>query len=233
MNARDDAEVLRFHLPSDPPGRRIRAAAIRAGRDADHQRRAARSARRHRARSTIRGSPSKFSEVLAAVRAGCGACPLDPGDRGQHPRSHAANGGVPYVVTVHDAWWLCAAAVHGPRRRTLLLPERGSTSISAAPAFPRRHSCPNGCICCSTRLRGAALVLSPSRSHAALYAANGIDPDRLRVQPNGIRLPSEPRPLRLRASAGAVRLCRGRPGDQRVSSWFVAAFEGLPRPIGN
>ncbi len=80
-----------------------------------------------------------------------------------------------------------------------------------------------------TRLRDAALVLSPSRSHAALYAANGIDPDRLRVQPNGIRMPSEPRPLRPRGE----RLVRfGYVGGTPAIKGFELvrrAFEELPQ----
>ena len=136
--------------------------------------------------------------------------------------------GIPYVVTVHDAWWLCLrqfmVRLDGrycfQRKIDLNLCR---SCVPGAPYLAQRLELLLG------RLRGAALVLSPSRTHAALYAANGIEPARLRVQPNGIRLPSRPRAPRPRGDRTVRFGYVG--GTAPIKGYWVlrAAFEALPR----
>ncbi len=125
--------------------------------------------------------------------------------------------GVPYVVTVHDAWWLCT--------RQFMVKGDGRYCFQKKIDLNLCRACvPNGAFLAARlsllteRLREAALVLSPSHSHAALYAANGIDPARLRVQANGVRMPSRPRPPRP-------------PGERLVRLGYVGgtpAVKGFP-----
>ena len=134
--------------------------------------------------------------------------------------------GVPYVVTVHDAWWLCPRQfmVRGDGRycfQTRIDLNLCRACVPGAAYLPERLDLLLG------GLRGAARVLSPSHSHAALYAANGIGPERLLVRPNGIRLPARPR---ARRSGRVLRF--GYVGGAEMVKGFPqlrAAFEGLAR----
>lgn len=135
---------------------------------------------------------------------------------------------VPYVVTVHDAWWLCVRQFMVRADGRYCFQKKIDLNLCRA-CVPEAPFLAQRLDLLLTRLREAALVLSPSRAHASLYAANGIDPDRLRVQSNGIRMPSKPRPPRP-------------PGDRLVRFGYVGgtpavkgfalvrkAFEDLPQ----
>ena len=118
---------------------------------------------------------------------------------------------IPYLITLHDAWWICA-------RQFMVMPDGHY-------CFQRRidlHVCQN----CNPDARhlwqrsallhaaldGAALLLSPSEAHRQLYLANDVKPDRIVVAPNGVRLPSAPAPrqpgpvLRFAYVGGAVEI---------------------------
>ncbi len=103
--------------------------------------------------------------------------------------------GIPYVITLHDAWWLCA--------RQFMVREDGTycfqTSIDlhiCQNCVPGAHHLGHRARLLHAALRGAALLLAPSEAHRALHLANGIPPDRIEVAPNGVRLPQTrlPRP---------------------------------------
>jgi glycosyltransferase involved in cell wall biosynthesis len=132
--------------------------------------------------------------------------------------------GIPYVITVHDAWWLC------PRQFMVTANEKycGQTSIDLHVC----QACEPGARHLQLRkdvlleaLLGAALLLSPSEAHRALYLANDIPPSLIQVAPNGIRLPSQDVPraarktLRFGYVGGAVAV-KGFPLVRR-------AFEAL------
>jgi glycosyltransferase involved in cell wall biosynthesis len=100
--------------------------------------------------------------------------------------------GIPYVVTVHDAWWVCA--------RQFMLRLDGTYCFQKTIDLNACRACVPGATylgqrlaLLTGRLRGAALVLAPSRSHGEIYLANGVAAERLRVQPNGIRFPRQAR----------------------------------------
>ncbi len=95
---------------------------------------------------------------------------------------------IPYVVTVHDAWWLC--------QRQFMVRADNTYCHQTTIDLKICQSCLPGAGHLRSRmdilmqaLDAAALVLSPSASHASLYLANGIQPERMRVHRNGIRPP--------------------------------------------
>ncbi len=95
---------------------------------------------------------------------------------------------IPYVITVHDCWWLCA-------RQFMVTPEDrycGQTLIDmrvCEACIPGAKHLRQRQALLGEALRGAALLLSPSEAHRQLYLANGVPPDRIAVMPNGVRLP--------------------------------------------
>ncbi|MGI4748940.1 MAG: glycosyltransferase [Janthinobacterium lividum] len=117
--------------------------------------------------------------------------------------------GIAYVVTLHDAWWLCDRQfmVRGDNRYCFQTRIDLRVCQNCLPAA--RHLDERMQIMTSI-LHGASLLLSPSESHRQLYLANGLDPSMVRVNRNGIRLPSKARtprqtgsPLRFGFVSGA------------------------------
>ena len=104
----------------------------------------------------------------------------------------AAERGIPYVVTLHDAWWLCDRQfmVRGDNRYCF------QTRIDlrvCQTCLPHAHHLGERMRIMMSVLDGAAMLLSPSESHRRLYLANNMAPERVRVNRNGIRLPMAPR----------------------------------------
>jgi len=98
---------------------------------------------------------------------------------------------IPYVVTAHDAWWLCE------RQFMIRADERYcfQTKIDLRVC----QACIPGAAHLEQRfdialhaLRGAARVLAPSEFQRQLYIANGVLPDRVLVNCNGISPPIRP-----------------------------------------
>lgn len=96
--------------------------------------------------------------------------------------------GVPYVVTVHDAWWLCG--------RQFMVNDRG-VFCGQYRIDPLICSiCVNNTKLESYRrdmslaaLNAADLILAPSEYIRNLHIANGIDPERIRLNKNGVGEP--------------------------------------------
>jgi glycosyltransferase involved in cell wall biosynthesis len=135
--------------------------------------------------------------------------------------------GVPYVVTLHDSWWLCERQFMVRKDGAYCFQEKIDWSVCATCVKDvgfsiRRYER------LTDILRGAALLLTPSAFHRALHVANGIDPALIEVNKNGV------------APAAGTRT---RPLDpQRVRFGFVGgigpikglelirrAFEHLPQ----
>jgi glycosyltransferase involved in cell wall biosynthesis len=100
--------------------------------------------------------------------------------------------GIPYAVTLHDAWWLCGRQFMVKEDGSYCFQTRIDLSVCQAcmPKYlhlrPRFHMLMQA-------LSGAALLLSPSEAHRQLYLANGLDPSRVLVNHNGVRFPDRPR----------------------------------------
>ncbi len=136
--------------------------------------------------------------------------------------------GIPYVVTLHDAWWLCDRQfmVRGDNRYCF------QTRIDlrvCQNCLPHAHHLHERMRIMTSVLDGAALLLSPSESHRRLYLANGVAPERIRVNRNGIRFPTAPRtprrpgtPIRFGFVGGA----------EPIKGYHLIrkAFERLDRP---
>lgn len=127
--------------------------------------------------------------------------------------------GAKVVLTMHDFWWFGSRQflVDQRMRPCSLVSECGSCDCDAAPQLHGR----------SARLRRALhsvdLVLAPSASAARVFAANGVDPARLRVNENGLpdeqlaRLGTSPRP---RTGQGPLRLMYAG-GEQEMKGFHV------------
>jgi O-antigen biosynthesis protein len=102
--------------------------------------------------------------------------------------------GIPYVITLHDAWWLCARQFMVREEGTYCFQEKIDLRVCQNCVPGARHLEHRQALL-RAALDGAALLLSPSEAHRALYLANGIAPEKIEVAPNGVRLPAA-RPVR-------------------------------------
>ncbi len=134
--------------------------------------------------------------------------------------------GVPFVVTVHDAWWLC--------ERQFMVREDGrycgQTRIDVRvceACIPGADHLRDRQEMSLQRLSGAARVLFPSVFHRDLHVANGVDAGRALVHRNGVREPARPRALR---APGVLRFGYVG-GNDRVKGIHLvrAAFDGIGR----
>ncbi len=134
--------------------------------------------------------------------------------------------GIPYVITLHDAWFLCA--------RQFMVRGDGTYCFQTTIDLHICQNCVPGTFHLAERARlmhaalhGAALLLSPSEAHRALHLANGIAPDRILVAPNGVRLPAAPLQ---RTPAARMRFAYVG-GNVEVKGFSIVkrAFEALDR----
>ncbi len=133
--------------------------------------------------------------------------------------------GVPYVITLHDAWWLCERQFMVRKDELYCFQERIDWSVCASCVkdlgfsirrYGRLHEV----------LQGAALLLTPSAFQRQLYIANGVDPARIAVNKNGIAPPAG-RPRRP-VDPGKVRFgFVGGIGPIKGLEQIRRAFEGL------
>ncbi|NYT58699.1 glycosyltransferase family 4 protein [Alcaligenaceae bacterium] len=141
------------------------------------------------------------------------------------PMEQCATAGIPFVVTLHDAWWLCG--------RQFMVNREGVYCN-------QHHIDPDVCARCvddsalntyrSERLRQvldqAQLLLTPSTYFADFYQANGFPAERVRVNRNGVRRPDAcvqrlPSPILRFGYVGGNDAIKG------VNS-IIKAFRGLP-----
>jgi glycosyltransferase involved in cell wall biosynthesis len=134
--------------------------------------------------------------------------------------------GIPYVITLHDAWYLCA--------RQFMVREDSKYCFQTRIDLRVCQNCIPGAYHLQDRARlmhaalhGAALLLSPSQAHRALHLANGIAPDKIEVAPNGVRLPAT-----TRTREPGDKICFAFVGGNvDVKGYYVAmrAFQALER----
>jgi glycosyltransferase involved in cell wall biosynthesis len=134
--------------------------------------------------------------------------------------------GIPYVITLHDAWYLCA--------RQFMVREDSQYCFQTRIDLRVCQNCIPGAYHLEDRARlmhaalhGAALLLSPSQAHRALHLANGIAPEKIEVAPNGVRLPTS-RPTRVPHDKLRFAFVGG---NVDVKGYYVTmrAFQGLDR----
>lgn len=93
--------------------------------------------------------------------------------------------GIPYVVTMHDAWWICA--------RQFMITGEGKYCHQSKVDLDVCAKCVANPVLNPYRqhrlhevLSGAAMMLAPSRFFRGVYVDNGFDPSRVRVNKNGV-----------------------------------------------
>ena len=119
--------------------------------------------------------------------------------------------GIPYVITLHDVWWICF--------RHFMINDRGrycqqktidlTVCLNCAPhrqlVYFRQYRL-------RQVLQDAALLLAPSAFTRDQYLHNGISPDKIFVNQNGIRFPARP-------------MKRTKPSSRQLSFGFVCGEE--------
>lgn len=103
--------------------------------------------------------------------------------------------GIPYVITLHDAWWLCDRQFMVRSNGHYCFQTRIDLRVCQACVPTARHLEAREAILHQV-LHGAAHLLCPSESHRQLYLANGLSPGSVGVSRNGIRRPSRSRAAR-------------------------------------
>ena len=107
--------------------------------------------------------------------------------------------GIPYVITLHDAWWLCDRQFMVRGDGQYCFQTRIDLRVCQACVPHARHLEERTTILHQVMFN-AAHLLCPSASHRALYLANGVAPERISVNRNGIRHPGRARAVRRAAS---------------------------------
>ncbi|WP_322021210.1 MULTISPECIES: glycosyltransferase [unclassified Burkholderia] len=134
---------------------------------------------------------------------------------------------IPYVVTLHDAWWICGRQFMITGENRFCNQRKIDINVCATcvdnPAL-------NGYRQMRLRdvLEGAALLLVPSEYFRQLFIENGFDPARIALNKNGIMAPA-PRAIPRSSGERAVRF--GYVGGEtpiKGSHLIKAAFKQLP-----
>ena len=99
---------------------------------------------------------------------------------------------IPYVVTLHDAWWLCDRQFMVRADGRYCFQTRIDLKVCVA-CVPGASHLQERWHMLHSMLQGADLLLAPSEFQRRLYIANGFMPERVAVNRNGIRLPQTPR----------------------------------------
>jgi len=107
--------------------------------------------------------------------------------------------GIPYVITLHDAWWLCDRQFMVREDGRYCFQTRIERSVCQM-CLPNARHLEDREIIMRQALSEAALLISPSEAHRQLYLANGVEPDRIVVNRNGFRWPERPRRQRVPGS---------------------------------
>lgn len=107
--------------------------------------------------------------------------------------------GVPYVLTLHDAWWLCDRQFMVREDGRYCFQTRIDQQVCQMCQPHARHLRDRVTIM-HQALAEAALLISPSEAHRQLYLANGVEPERIVVNRNGFRWPERPRRQRMPGS---------------------------------
>jgi glycosyltransferase involved in cell wall biosynthesis len=107
--------------------------------------------------------------------------------------------GIPYVITLHDAWWLCDRQFMVRGDGHYCFQTRIDLRVCQACVPHARHLEAREAILHQV-LHGASHLVCPSETHRQLYLANGAAPAAVSVSRNGIRHPARPRAARIAGS---------------------------------
>ncbi|WP_173576260.1 glycosyltransferase [Acetobacter fallax] len=99
---------------------------------------------------------------------------------------------IPYVITLHDAWWLCERQFMVRQDGRYCFQRHIDLKVCAMCVPEARHLGLRADMM-NASLKSATLLLTPSQSHRALYMENGIAADRIKVNRNGFAWPKTKR----------------------------------------
>ena len=108
--------------------------------------------------------------------------------------------GVPYVITLHDSWWLCDRQFMVTEKGQFCFQEKIDLQVCQNCEIEASHL-QNRAALMRSALDSAALLLTPGETHRQLFLANGIAADKVVVNPNGFTWPEQPRTPRKKGTA--------------------------------
>jgi len=136
--------------------------------------------------------------------------------------------GIPFAVTLHDAWWICARQFMVTGEGKYCYQRKIDINICAS-CVPRPTLNPYRQHRLREVLSEAALLMSPSAFFRGIYVDNGFDPARVVVNKNGIVKPKRP-PSRTLPSQRPLRFgFVGGEGPIKGGDLIKKALRGLPQ----
>lgn len=118
---------------------------------------------------------------------------------------------VPYVITLHDAWWLCERQFMVNQGGHYCYQTRIDLGVCQICVPHARHLTERHTLLHHT-LQSAAALIAPSESHASLYRANNLKSDQVKVIKNGVIAPIKPRVPKKRGAPIRFGYVGGREG---------------------
>jgi glycosyltransferase involved in cell wall biosynthesis len=141
--------------------------------------------------------------------------------------SACAEEGIPYVITLHDAWWLCEKQFmvrdDGTYCNQKPVDLRVCSKCVTDPGFTYKRT-----FALRKVLDNAAHLLAPSEFQRNLYVANGVAPERISVNKNGIMPPARPRAPRTTPARSVRFAYLGGRAVHKGYFWLKEIFESLP-----
>lgn len=129
--------------------------------------------------------------------------------------------GIPYVITLHDAWWLCDRQFMVTGEGNFCFQNKIDLRICQMCEPSARHLHERATMM-RVAMNNAALLLVPSQSHKNLFIVNGVPEEKLVVNRNGFVWPEKPRvrrkpgqPLRF-GYVGGAETVKGYPLIRKV-----------------
>ncbi|MCP1203153.1 glycosyltransferase [Acetobacter oryzoeni] len=134
---------------------------------------------------------------------------------------------IPYVITLHDAWWLCERQFMVKADGHYCFQEKINLHTCQLCVPHARHLAERQ-ILMTTAMQHAALLLTPSAEHRALFIANGMPADKICVNRNGFLWPKSPHAPR---AAGQKLRFGYVGGKEEIKGYSLVkrAFESLKR----
>ncbi|WP_321491135.1 glycosyltransferase [uncultured Hyphomonas sp.] len=96
--------------------------------------------------------------------------------------------GIPYVITLHDTWWLCERHFMVKSDNKYCFQEQIDLNVCRTCVDNFGYTVLRRAAL-KKYLDNAALLLAPSEFLRSLYISNGVDPERIRLNKNGVRVP--------------------------------------------
>lgn len=97
---------------------------------------------------------------------------------------------IPYIVTVHDTWWLCGRQFMVNDRNEFCGQRKIDPLICSVCVGDAKFDAYRRAMC-HAALKGAKKILAPSEYIRKLYIDNGFSPDQIVTNKNGVKTPEQ------------------------------------------